>query len=345
MKRYFGALRYLWILLAMPLSASTVRIYVTNRAGSTVSVIDPMTNKVVQTIEGIEAPDSVDISPDGSRAYITDDFEHTVVVVDTKTGKIIKRVPLSGLANDLVVTKDGRRILVCIRENPPVAAVEIIDTTSLERAKILPMKGYMHDIYTTEDGKYAVAGSEGGNFFSVIDLKTEQPVWEVKFETGVHPMAIESNPDGSARRIFVELLKGLYGFAVVDFAKHEEVARIKLPDEPSGFGRREVIHGLSVAPDNKTLWVNSDWANSVFVYSLPDLKLLGRVPLPELKLPGKAPIGAGPHWVTFTPDSKTVYVANNQRKSVSAIDVKTMRVVAEIPVGEVPNHINTAVLP
>jgi hypothetical protein len=31
----------LWILLAMPLAAETARIYVTNRSGTTIDVIDP----------------------------------------------------------------------------------------------------------------------------------------------------------------------------------------------------------------------------------------------------------------------------------------------------------------
>ena len=344
MKRYFGSLRYLWILLAMPLAASTARIYVLNGAGDTVDVIDPVTNKVVQVIEDMEGNHGVAFSPDGSRVYITQEFENLINVLDRKTGKTIKKVPLSGRPNLLVVTKDGRRILVNIAENPPVSAVEIIDTTSLESVKTIPMKGWMHDIYMSPDGKYAVAGSPGGKFLTVIGLQTEEPAWELKFDRGVQTMAIESGPDGSTSRIFVQL-RGFYGFAVVDFKKREEVARIKLPDEPSGFRAAGATHGSAVAPDGKTFWINSASANSIFVYSLPELKLLGRVALPELKLPGRAPIGASPTWLTFTPDSKTVYVSNEGLKAVSAIDVKTLKEVARIPVGEWPARISTLVLP
>ena len=48
-------------------------------------------------------------------------------------------------------------------------------------------------------------------------------------------MAFEANADGSTRRIFVQLSK-LNGFAVVDFAARRDVARITLPDQPTGFG-------------------------------------------------------------------------------------------------------------
>jgi hypothetical protein len=67
-------------------------------------------------------------------------------------------------------------------------------------------------------------------FLTVIDLKTEQPVWTVNFDKGVRPIPFETAPDNSTTRLFVRL-SDFHGFAV-DFAKHEEVARIKLPDDP-----------------------------------------------------------------------------------------------------------------
>ena len=41
--------RHLGLLLALPLAASTVRIIQTNSAGDDVSIIDPATNKVVES--------------------------------------------------------------------------------------------------------------------------------------------------------------------------------------------------------------------------------------------------------------------------------------------------------
>ncbi len=100
----------LWILLATPLAAETVRIYVTNRGGTTIDVIDPATNKVVQTIGDIESPEVVRFSPDGSRLYIPYRGENFLIVMDRKSEKIIKKVPLSGWPNEAVVTKDGKLI-------------------------------------------------------------------------------------------------------------------------------------------------------------------------------------------------------------------------------------------
>src|SRR5262249_22760103 len=138
------------------------------------------------------------------------------------------------------------------------------------------------------------------------------------------------------------------GFAVVDFAARKEVARIKLPATTAEFetdaGRATApSHGIGVAPDGKTLWVTSIPNNAVFVYSLADLKLIGEVALPALKLPGHDAIASVPNWVTFTPDSKTIYISNAAIKSVTAIDTESRTVKAVIPVGEVPKRITTLV--
>jgi YVTN family beta-propeller protein len=346
MKMRFHGLERLWILgilLALPvtaLAASTNLIYVSNNAGDTISVIDAATNKVVQTIEDMELTEAVVGSPDGSRIYINKGSENALVVLDRKTGKVIKKVPLSGYPNDIAITKDGKRVLVCIAENP--GALDVIDTTSLEKVKSIPLKAQLHDITLTQDGKYAVVGSHE-QFASTIDLATEQVVWTIDFDKGVAPLVTTAGPDGSTSRLIVEL-NGLNGFAVVDFAKHQELQRIKLPDEPGGFPKGNYSHGLGVSPDQKTLWVASTPGNAVFVYSLPDLKLMGHVSLPNFELPGHPIRGGEPNWFAFTPDSRTIYVSSPRLNLVSAIDMKAMKIVAKIPVGELPKRMNTVAL-
>src|ERR1700692_2179400 len=111
-------LQPLWILLALPGLASTARIYVTNSAGDTVSVIDPTTNKVVQVIKGIEVPHGVNFSRDGKNVFISNESESVLDVVDQKSGDIVNRVPLSGHPNNIAVTKDGRLVVICIASAP-----------------------------------------------------------------------------------------------------------------------------------------------------------------------------------------------------------------------------------
>src|ERR1700692_2480721 len=98
--------RYLGILLALPLAASSVRIIQTNSAGDNVSIIDPATNKVVGEIQGIEVNHGAAAAPDGSRYYVSNEAESTLDVVDTKTLKVIKNIPLTGHPNNISISKD-----------------------------------------------------------------------------------------------------------------------------------------------------------------------------------------------------------------------------------------------
>ena len=327
---------YLGLLLALPLAASTVRIIQTNSAGDDVSIIDPATNKVVGTIEGIEVSHGAAAAPDGGHYYISNESMKTLDVVDRKTLKVTKRIPLSGRPNNIAIGKDGRRVYVSIAVAP--GAVDVVDTTSLEKVKSIPVKGAVHNTYVTPDGKFIVAGSIPGKILTVIDGQTEEPIWTVSFENGVRPITFETNPDGSTKRMFVQI-SNLHGFAVVDFATHKEVSRIILPDVPGKEKDTEGVqgspsHGIGITPDGKTLFATSKWYGYVFAYSMPDLKLLGSIP-----------VGDDPDWLTFTPDSKSMYVACAGANYVTVVDVKSLKPVTHIAVGQVPKRNITAVLP
>jgi YVTN family beta-propeller protein len=342
--RAFGIMQLLWILLALPTVAGTSRIYVTNSAGDSIDVVDASTNKVVQVIKGIEVPHGVNFSPDGKWVYISNESAQELDIVEQTSATLVNKVPLSGHPNNIAVMKNGL-VLVSIASAP--GALDIVDPKALKLVKSISTRGGLHNVYITPDQKYAVAGSVAAKRMTVFDLQTQTVAWEMEFDGGVRPMTIEKNPDGSTGRIFVQL-SNLHGFAVVDFLKHQEVARIKLPDGPYGKAEWRMgtpSHGIGIAPDGKSLWVNSVVANAIFEYSLPELKLMGRAALPQVTNLGQAPTGSVPEWITFTPDGRTVYVSNSADRSVSAIDTETLKQVARIKVGEVPKRINTLALP
>ena len=84
------SIRYLPVLLALaalPVSAQTVRVYVTNSAGDNIHVIDPATNKVVQVIHGVEAPHGIDFSPDGQRVYVSNEADSTLDVIEARAAR------------------------------------------------------------------------------------------------------------------------------------------------------------------------------------------------------------------------------------------------------------------
>ena len=319
---------------SVPAVVGKVRIIQTNSAGDNVHIIDPATNTVVGEITGIEVNHGAAAAPDGSRLYISNEADSTLDVVDGRTLRVMAKIPLSGHPNNIAIGRDGRRVYVSIRQAP--GAVDVVDTPSLRRVKSIPVKGAVHNTYVTPDGKFVVAGSIDGKTLTVIDAGTEEPAWSMEFDLGVRPMAFEWNADGSTRRIFVQLTE-YNGFAVVDFATHKEITRIALPKIAAGktpiLEGGNASHGMAVTSDGKTLVVNSRLNSAIYAYSLPDLTLLGT-----------ASVGRAPDWVTLTPDGRTAYVANAGSNSVSVVDLRSMKEVTRIPVGQVPKRNITAVL-
>jgi YVTN family beta-propeller protein len=312
-----------------------VRIIQTNSAGDNVDIIDPATNKVVGEIKGIEVNHGVAVAPDGARIYISDEALSTLDVVDAKTLAVTKQIPLSGHPNNIALTPNGRTVYVAIAQMP--GGLDVIDTSTLTNVKTIRTKGTIHNPYVTPDGKYAVAGSIAAKAVNVVDTSTNEVAWVIQMDRGIRPMAMSTNPDGSTKFLFVQM-SDFNGFAVIDFASHEEIKRIKNPDLPPG--KKEVAqgadpsHGMAVTPDGKLLMVNSRQNNMLYAYSLPDLKCVGSAELG----------GMGAAWITLTPDGKTAYVANAVTNDVSAIDIKSMKEVARIPVGFVPKRNTTGAL-
>src|SRR5688572_20975495 len=323
------------LLLASDTASAQVRILQTNSQGDNIHLIDPQTHQIVGEIKGVPINHGAAAAPDGSRFYFSSEAEQTLHVVDGKTLQTIKKIPLTARPNNISISRDGRRVYVGIVSAP--GAVDVIDTASVEKVKSIPTKGGIHNVYVTPDGRYVVAGSIAGRLMTVIDQQTEEPVWTL-FDVGVRPMAFETNADGSTKRIFVQLSE-LHGFAVVDFAQRKEVARVELPNDipadkvDKGPFNASPSHGLGVAPDQRTLWVTSRPNARVYAYSLPDLKLLGAVD-----------VGGRPDWVTFTPDSRQVYISTENTNSVVVIDVTARKEITRVKVGAAPKRNITVTL-
>src|ERR1700674_3449374 len=135
---------------------SKLRIIQTNSAGDNINIIDPVANKVVGEIKGIEASHGVAVAHDGTRIYISEEADKTLTVVDGKTLQVTKQIPLSGNPNLVDMTPDGRWIYVAIAQTwndlsefPVIKAaasggVDVIHAISLTMMDAIAMRGRIH---------------------------------------------------------------------------------------------------------------------------------------------------------------------------------------------------------
>jgi len=321
---------------------SVVRVIQTNFAGSNAHIIDPDTNKVVGIIDGVPKAHAAVNHPDGTYYYFANEHDHTVDVVDTKTLEVLERIPLAERPNKLVINKSQNKLYVGIRD---AAYVQVIDLDTHEVIKTIPVHFGVHNVYVTKDDQYVVAGlgrtpdTLDEPTIQVIDASTDEVVWGIPLDGHrVRPMAIESNADGSPKRIFAQGTR-LNGFYVVDWEQRKAVDFISPPALPVSQQNFDGIqdgtgHGLQVLPDQSALWYASRLDSRIYAWSLPDLQFLGGIE-----------VGPSPQWLTATPDSQTLYVSMVGSMETVAVDTKTRKIVARIPVGFGPKRNSTHVLP
>jgi YVTN family beta-propeller protein len=89
----------------------------------------------------------------------------------------------------------------------------------------------------------------------------------------------------------------------------------------------DVNHGLRITSDGKFLISNGSLFDLVAIWSLPDLKLVGTVP-----------VGHDPNWIVVTPDGKRAFVSNRGSNDVSVIDLASRQEVARVKVGNYPQR-------
>ena len=332
---------------AAPAAAQSgeVRIVQTNSAGDNVHIIDPVTNEVVQIIEGIPKAHGVAAQPDGSVLYFSNEIHRTLEIVPTDVMKVTERIPLSGRPHNVAIGNAGRKVDVAIIQD--CSCVAIVDLEQGQVVKTIRTLGTVHNVFMSPDGRHVAAGMIGARTLTIIDTSIDEAIWSLHFsgrttggyaDGGVRPMAFETHPDGSTKRLFIQI-SNYHGVYVVDFAQRKVVERLDMPSLPISRVTNDALqgspgHGLAVSPDGRQLWSTSKPNGYVYAWSLPDLEYLGG-----------GEVGHIPDWLTMTPDSRYLYVANAGSNDVSVVDTREMKEIARIPVGQGPKRNKTVVFP
>jgi YVTN family beta-propeller protein len=81
------------------------RFYVSDRGAGKVSVLDPTTNRIVDTwtIPGGGSPDMGGVSADGKMLWLSGRYDGEVYGFDTRTGKVVARIRVGGSPHGLAV--------------------------------------------------------------------------------------------------------------------------------------------------------------------------------------------------------------------------------------------------
>ena len=282
-------------------------------AGNSITAFDPVSNRVVGTIPVSASPQGLAVSNDVDltrprRLYVSSGGKNLLDVIDLKAQKVVRSVSVGPRPGCLALSPDGRRVFVCLEGQP---GIDVVDTANMQKVRTIDLTGVTRNLYITPDSTRMIAAGE--KKLTVINIRSEKAEFEIPVDGVVDGLAIESDKHLVIQRLFLQVA-GMKGFEVLDYASRKVTGKTALPAASSG---------LAVSPDLKTLWVSSAASDAVTVFSLPELKKVGVVPVEH----GPASIACS---------AAACYVGS--AGAVSVIDRQGMKELRRIPAGALPGR-------
>jgi YVTN family beta-propeller protein len=286
--------------------AQPPRVYVANQAAAKVTVIDPVGDSVIATVDlqalGFSAhakPHHVAVEPDGSYWYVSLVGDNAVVKLDRSNhvvGKAEMETPgllaLDPKSDRLYAT----RSMSAVRAPSRVGVIRRSDM-SIEEVEVLVPRP--HAVAVAADGRYAYVGALGTNQIAVYDVAKDR-------------VDVVDVP-GTSNRVMVQ-------FAVAP-GGHTLVATAQLTGELLGFdlkdpARPALTHTVPVGAwpwhvafsrNGSEIWVPNQQSNDVSVVDASSWKVTR-----TLKDPGFAQ----PHGIAVAPNGQVFISSHNTGKTM-----------------------------
>ena len=313
--------------LSPAVSGALPRIYVPNRQGNDVSVIDPATMKVVDRFPVGVNPQHVVPSWDLKTLWVTNNAEGrtdgTLTPIDPITGKPGKSIAVEDPYN-MYFTPDGRSAIVVAEA---LKRLDLRDPQTMALQGSIPVpqcKGINHADFSI-DGRIAIFTCEFQGGLARVDIVGRKVLGYLKLSRGGMPQDIRVSPDG---KIFYVADMKAGGVFVIDGATFTEIGFLK-----TGIG----THGLYPSRDGTKLYVANRGSAHVFgpprgKGSVSVIDFATRKVVTTWPIPG----GGSPDMGNVSVDGKVLWLSGRFDNVVYAIDT-TSGEVRTIPVGKEPH--------
>ncbi|MGP3925609.1 YncE family protein [Streptomyces sp. 8N616] len=290
------------------------RIYVPNTTSDTVSVIDPKTYEVIDTIKVGIQPQHVVPSWDLKTLWVNNNRGHTLTPINPKTGKAGRPVDVHDPYN-LYFTPNGKYAVVMASLDRELV---FRDPHTMAVKKTVPVSCYgVNHADFSPDGRYFIVSCE----FSAELLKVDTEKMEVVDQQrlpfrGAMPQDVKISPDGKTWYVADMMAHGVW---VLD---GDTFSTPKLM--PTGRG----THGLYVSRDSKSMFISNRGEGTISVFDFRTRKLKKKWKLPD---------GGSPDMGGVSTDGKVLWLSGRYDSEVYAIDTRTGKQLARIPVGGGPH--------
>ncbi len=305
------------------------RVYAAEQFSNTISVTDPVDNKLLGVIKLGDAQPAnfsplykgqvlvhgLGYSPDHRTLAVVSIGSNSVSFIDTATNAI-KHVTYVGRSpHEAFFTPDGREVWVTVRgEN----YISVLDAKSfMEKTRIITPSGPGMQIFSP-DGKYGYICSSFNPETDVVSVADHKIVAKVRQESPFCPN-IAATPDGNQ-----------VWFTLKDIGK-TQVFNARPPfNLIKTIDTGPITNHVNFAHTAKGTfaYVTIGGLNEVKVFRTDDFSQVATIPVGNL-----------PHGVWPSGDGTRVYVGLENADALAAIDTATNNVIANVPIGQAPQAI------
>jgi YVTN family beta-propeller protein len=306
------------------------RVYAAEQFSNTVSVTDPADNNLLGVIRlGDPAPANfsplyrgqllvhgMGFSPDHRTIAIVSIGSNSVTFIDTATNAV-KHVTYVGRSpHEAFFTPDGKEVWVTVRGENYVAVLD--GSTFEEKTRITVPNGPGMQIFSP-DGKYGYVCSSFEPETVVITVADHKIVGKVPQASPFCPN-IAATPDG--KQVWFTLKDT--GKTTV-FDAHPPFAVLNTIDTGPITNHVNFAHNAA----GTFAYVTVGGLNEIEVFRTDDFSKVAAIPVGKL-----------PHGIWPSGDGSRVYVGLENEDRLAAIDTRTNKVIATIPIGQAAQAVN-----
>ncbi|MET9450067.1 YncE family protein [Streptomyces cinerochromogenes] len=290
------------------------RVYVPNTNSDTVTVIDPATYRVVETIKVGRQPQHVVPSWDLKTLWVNNDLGNSLTPIDPRTGKAGTPVDVHDPYN-LYFTPDGRYAVVMASMDRQLV---FRDAHTMKVVKAVPVSCYgVNHADFSIDGRYFIVSCEFSGEILKVDTARMKVVAQEKLPLrGAMPQDVKIAPDGKLFYIADMMAHGVWILDGDRFTRPRLLA--------TGKG----AHGLYVSRDSREMYISNRGEGTISVFDFAQDRLTRKWHLPG---------GGSPDMGGVSADGKVLWLSGRYNSEVYAIDTRTGAQLARIKVGSGPH--------
>lgn len=305
------------------------RIYAAEQFSNTVSVTDPVDNKLLGVIrlgdpqpinfsplyKGQVLVHGMGYSPDHRTLAVVSIGSNSVTFIDTATNAVKHTTYVGRSPHEAFYTPDGREVWVTVRGENYISVIDA--KTFEEKTRITTPSGPGMQIFSP-DGKYGYICSSFNPESDVVTVADHKIVAKVKQDSPFCPN-IAATPDG--KQVWFTLKD--VGKTQV-FNAQPPFNLIKTIDTGPITNHVNFAHTAK----GSFAYVTIGGLNEIKVFRTDDFSQVATIPVGNL-----------PHGIWPSGDGSRVYVGLENADALTAIDTATNKVIANIPIGQAPQAI------